>query len=344
MPPAPPPLPRARAQGGGPQSCPAQTDDSSLRFGLWPWSDLGASHLAPFQDPNEGCSGRVQASGGVRRPQQKPETSCWRSSSSPPPAGAAMAEEAWTKPAVPAATFESNLAPAQGTPAGSVGMPMDAVVSVPPPPPPQGMARAGLQGARCGLATWPGHTWPPRADCEPCLGPALLPAPPSTPRSLLLPALPSTPRSLLLPTRPPALRPRGLAPQPLIDAVTAGLLASCNHFVIQQRVKVAEAMTMGCYQVSSGMTTRRHAAASGGGEGADAPATSKRTRTTSSTGTRTRRSSRSRRSRTTARGAAAVSPPGGAERARGADRRRTPRKRPETPKRRATPCSLPSSA
>ena len=60
-----------------------------------------------------------------------------------------MAEEAWTKPAVPAATFESDLAPAQGTPAGSVGMPMDAVVSVPPFP--QGMA--GLQGARCCQAT-----------------------------------------------------------------------------------------------------------------------------------------------------------------------------------------------
>ena len=181
----------------------------------------------------------------------------------------------------------------------------------------------------------PAAARPPRADCEPGLGPALLP-----------PFHPLARSSS--PTRPPALRPRGLAPQPLIDAVTAGLLAGCNHFVIQQRVKVAEAMTMGCYQVSSGMTTRRHAAAPGGGEGADAPATSKRTRTTSSTGTRTRRSSRSRRSRTTARGAAAVSPPGRRREGAGADRRPTPPplppKRPETPKPRATPCSSPSSA
>ena len=163
-----------------------------------------------------------------------------------------MAEEAWTKPAVPAATFESDLAPAQGTPAGSVGMPMDAVVSVPPPPFPK-----GWRGPLLPLSKEPAAARPPRADCEPGLGPALPPFhPPFHPLARSSP-----------PTRPPALRPRGLAPQPLIDAVTAGLLASCNHFVIQQRVKVAEAMTMGCYQVSSGMTTRRHAAASGGGEG-----------------------------------------------------------------------------
>ena len=242
-----------------------------------------------------------------------------------------MAEEAWTKPAVPAATFESDLAgPAQGTPAGSVGMPMDAVVSVPPPPPlsPRdgGAPRSPLRPGHHVLTASPAWALPSSR-------------PPFHPLAL---ARSSSP------TRPPALRPRGLAPQPLIDAVTAGLLAGCNHFVIQQRVKVAEAMTMGCYQVSSGMTTRRHAAAPGGGEGADAPATSKRTRTTSSTGTRTRRSSRSRRSRTTARGAAAVSPPGRRREGAGADRRPTPPplppKRPETPKRRATPCSSPSSA